>query len=98
MSASDISIEFEEKFAKWQGTKYALSFPNGTNSLNAAMYGIGVRLDENPFYFFELRGIDVDRFISVALESKVERMLSNADKTSDRVIDDADLTALFGVI
>ena len=64
----------------------------------AAMYGIGVRLDENPFYFFELRGIDADRFISVALESKVERMLSNADKTSDRVIDDADLTALFGVI
>ena len=63
----------------------------------AAMYGIGVRLDENPFYFFELRGIDADRFISVALESKVERMLSNADKTSARMIDDADLTALFGV-
>ena len=64
----------------------------------AAMYGIGVRLDENPFYFFELRSIDADRFISVALESKVERMLSNADKISDRVIEDADVTALFGVI
>lgn len=42
MSASDLSIEFEEKFAKWQGTKYALTFPNGTNSLNAAMYAIGL--------------------------------------------------------
>ena len=42
MSASDVSMEFEEKFAKWQGTKYALSFPNGTNSLNAAMYAIGL--------------------------------------------------------
>lgn len=64
----------------------------------AVMYGIGVRLDENPFYFFELRGIDADRFINVALESKVESMLSNADKKTDRVIDDADLTELFGVI
>ena len=64
----------------------------------AVMYGIGVRLDENPFYFFELRGIDADRFIKVALESKVEAMLSNADSITERVIDDADLTALFGVI
>ena len=57
----------------------------------AAMYGIGVRLDENPFYFF-------DRFINVALESKVESMLRNAEKSSDRIIEDADLTALFGVL
>ena len=64
----------------------------------AAMYGIGVRLDENPFYFFELRGIDVDRFINVALESKVESMLKNADKRTERMIDNADLTALFGVV
>ena len=26
MSANKISLEFEEKFAKWQGTKYALTF------------------------------------------------------------------------
>ena len=64
----------------------------------AAMYGIGIRLDENPFYFFELRGIDVDRFINVALESKVESMLKNAEKITDRVITDADLTELFGVL
>ena len=64
----------------------------------AAMYGIGVRLDENPFYFFELRGIDADKFIGVALESKVESMLANADRDSERIIRDADLTGLFGVI
>ncbi len=63
----------------------------------AVMYGIGVRFDENPF-FFELRGIDVDRFINVALESKVESMLNNAENISDRVIAGADLTALFGVL
>ena len=64
----------------------------------AVMYGIGVRLDETPFYFFELRGIDADRFISVALESKVESMLSNSDRNSKRIIKDADLVELFGVI
>ena len=40
----------------------------------------------------------MDRFINVALESKVESMLRNAEKASDRIIEDADLTALFGVI
>ncbi len=63
----------------------------------AVMYGIGVRLDENPFYFFNLRGIDVDRFINVALENKVEQMLRNADCTSSRIISD-DISELFGVI
>lgn len=63
----------------------------------AAMYAIGVRLDENPFYFFMMRGIDVDRFIDVTLENKVEEMLSNADHQTERTIDHADLTELFGI-
>lgn len=63
----------------------------------AVMYGIGVRFDENPFFFFTLRGIDVDRFIGVALESRVEKMLKNADVKSDRIIDD-NITDLFGVV
>ena len=61
----------------------------------AVMYAIGIRFDENPFYFFNLRGIDVDRFISVALENKVEQMLQNADCKSDRIIAE-DLGELFG--
>ena len=64
----------------------------------AAMYGIGVRFDENPFFFFNLRGIDVDRFIDVTLESRVESMLANAESRSGRVIEGADLTSLFGVL
>ena len=63
----------------------------------AVMYGIGIRFDENPFYFFNLRGIDVERFINVALESRVEQMLENAGSRSERIIDD-DLSGLFGVI
>lgn len=42
MSGTDISKKFEEKFAEWQGVKYALSHNNGTNSLTAAMYGCGI--------------------------------------------------------
>jgi uncharacterized Zn finger protein len=64
----------------------------------AAMYGIGVRFDENPFYFFHLRGIDVDRFIDVALENKVESMLRNAEQPSERILRETDLTGLFGVL
>ena len=50
------------------------------------MYGIGIRFDENPFYFFRLRGIDVDKFIGVAVERSVERMLENANRKSDRIL------------
>ena len=42
MSGTDIARRFEDEFAKWQRRKYALSHNNGTNALNAAMYGIGL--------------------------------------------------------
>ena len=64
----------------------------------AAMYGIGVRFDENPFFFFHLRGIDIDRFIDVTLENKVESMLKNADVETGRILRETDLTGLFGVL
>lgn len=64
----------------------------------AVMYGIGLRLDENPFYFFELRGIDVDRFINVALETKVESMLSHASAVTSRMMNAEKIPALFGVL
>lgn len=64
----------------------------------AALYGVGVRLDENPLLFFELRGIDVDRFIDVTLANRVETMLANEGKQSSRIIEDEDITSLFGVL
>ncbi len=64
----------------------------------AALYGVGVRLDEQPLLFFELRGIDAGRFIDVALANKVEIMLANADAPSARSIGEEDLTRLFGVV
>lgn len=64
----------------------------------AALYGVGVRLDENPLLFFELRGIDVERFIDVTIASRVETMLANEGKQSSRIIEDEDITDLFGVL
>lgn len=64
----------------------------------AVLYGIGARLDEQPALFFELRGIDMGRFIDVALGNKVEAMLANAQKPSGRIMEGHDLQALFGVL
>ncbi|MCC8102936.1 MAG: hypothetical protein LIP11_12010 [Clostridiales bacterium] len=63
----------------------------------AALYGVGVRLDEQPLLFFELRGIDVGRFIDVTLANKVEAMLANENKPSSRIMDDMDTAAIFGI-
>lgn len=64
----------------------------------AALYGVGVRLDEQPLLFFELRGIDIGHFIDVTLANKVEAMLANEGKPSDRIIADEDIRELFGVL
>jgi len=42
MSDTDITDEFDSKFAAWNGTKYATSAPNGTASLIAAFYAVGL--------------------------------------------------------
>ena len=64
----------------------------------AVLYGIGARLDENPFLFFELRGIDAERLIDIAIKDHVEVMLEHANlPLSDRVMDDSVIESLFGL-
>lgn len=66
--------------------------------VSAVLYGIGARLDENPFLFFELRGIDVNRFIDVVLKDYVEEMLEHAEyPPTSRVLDDSCIDTLFGL-
>ena len=38
MSKTDVTVKFEEEFAKWNGVKYAQVFNNGTSALLAAMF------------------------------------------------------------
>lgn len=97
----DIFTERGGLFPTPQEISFSCSCPDWAmmcKHVAAVMYGIGIRFDENPFYFFTLRGIDADRFIGVALENSVEKMLSNADIESERIIRDEDMTELFGVI
>jgi len=42
MSGTDITQRFEQEFAEWSGTKYALGYCNGTASLLGGMFGCGV--------------------------------------------------------
>ena len=63
----------------------------------AALYGIGVRLDSDPLYFFQMRGIDVDSFIAKVVGDKVESMLENSEVKSNRIIQNVDLLKIFGV-
>lgn len=63
----------------------------------AALYGMGARLDEDPTLFFTLRGIDGNRFVDVAIANRVESMLANAERPSQRIIAETGWEDLFGV-
>lgn len=43
MSGWDITRKFEAEYAAWLGMKYAVGLPNGTMSLEAAMWACGLR-------------------------------------------------------
>jgi len=45
-SKTDITEKFQNEFAAWQGRKYALAFCNGTLSLTAAMFAIGLGMGD----------------------------------------------------
>lgn len=64
----------------------------------AVMYGIGVRLDEDPLQFFVLRGIDVEPFVTHVIEDKVDTMLKNARKPTRRVLEMEDIEGLIGIL
>ena len=63
----------------------------------AALYGVGARLDEDPLLFFTLRGIDAARFVDVVIANRIESMLKNADRPSERILAGVSLEDLFGV-
>ena len=63
----------------------------------ATLYGIGARLDEDPTLFFTLRGVDTADLIKRAVSSTAEDLLKKASQNSSRIIEDADLSAVFGI-
>ncbi len=63
----------------------------------AVLYGIGARLDNDPKLFFTLRNVKVEHLVSKVVKDKTKKLLDNAGKKSSRVIDDADLSSVFGI-
>ena len=41
-SGFDVTEKFEEEVCRWLGVKHAVGFTNGTMSLEAAMYAVGL--------------------------------------------------------
>lgn len=63
----------------------------------ATLYGVGVKLDEDPKLFFLLRKAEMDDLITEALRDKSRKMLKKAEKKTSRVIDDLDVAKMFNI-
>ncbi len=108
LATGNFPAELKELFTGQEGLfptpkeiSFACSCPDWAlmcKHVAAVLYGIGARLDSQPTLFFELRGVDIDRFLDVAVANKVEAMLENAQKPSSRILKGTDLNALFGVL
>lgn len=103
----DFPEELKELFAQKNGLfpapreiSFSCSCPDWAlmcKHVAAALYGVGARLDEDPSLFFALRGIEMGRFIDVAIANRVELMLQNTARPSSRIIADGEIRELFGV-
>jgi uncharacterized Zn finger protein len=60
----------------------------------AALYGVGVRLDEKPQLLFVLRGVDENELIASAGQ---DFSLTKAAPAAAKVLDDRDVASLFGL-
>ena len=65
----------------------------------ATLYGVGVRLDEDPSLFFTLRQVNMDDLISQAVQEKTASILKGGKSTGKKknVIADDQLEDLFGI-
>ena len=89
-----------ELFPSPQEIRFKCSCPDYADlckHVAATLYAIGARFDQDPLLFFSLRGIDVSLLIKKSIDEKMKSLLKNAKKKSPRVIEDADISGLFGL-
>ncbi len=65
--------------------------------VTAALYGVGARFDQDPMLFFTLRDIDFGVLLKKTIDQKMQSLLKNSNKKSTRVLDDQDISSLFGI-
>lgn len=98
---NDIFLSEDGLFPSQKEISFQCSCPDWAimcKHVAAVLYGIGTKLDENPFLFFELRGIDVNRLVDVTIKDHVDSLLEHANMPpSSRVMDDSCIETLFGI-
>jgi uncharacterized Zn finger protein len=93
-------IKGEGLFPSNREIRFSCSCPDAAymcKHVAAVLYGIGARFDEDPLLFFKLRDLDFEALLSKSIEQKMQNLLKNADKKSDRVIEDEAIFDLFGI-
>jgi uncharacterized Zn finger protein len=63
----------------------------------AVLYGISARLDSDPGLFFTLRRVEVKDLVSQTVKTRSRELLDKAKRKSARMLEDADLSAVFGI-
>jgi uncharacterized Zn finger protein len=79
--------------------RMSCSCPDGAymcKHVAAALYGVGARLDSRPELLFLLRGVDQQELITQVAATPVTAT-GNMTATTEKVLGDADLSALFGL-
>ena len=80
--------------------KFSCSCPDWASMCKhvaAVLYGVGARLDEDPKLFFRLRDADITRLIKQTVAGRTEKLLAKASRKSARIMEDTDLSAVFGI-
>jgi uncharacterized Zn finger protein len=80
--------------------KFSCSCPDWASMCKhvaAVLYGVGARLDEDPKLFFRLRDADISKLIKQTVMDKTKKLLEKAARKSSRIIEDTDLSTVFGI-
>jgi uncharacterized Zn finger protein len=63
----------------------------------AVLYGVGARLDDDPSLFFVLRKVNIHELISETISKKAQTLLEKSKAKSRRVLEDTDISDMFGI-
>lgn len=88
MFPSPKEIEFSCSCPDWAGM---------CKHVAATLYGVGARLDESPELFFKMRNVEIGDLIRQAVSDHKQKLLARASRKSSRILEEADLSATFGI-
>ncbi|MEN8906414.1 MAG: SWIM zinc finger family protein [Clostridiales bacterium] len=72
-------------------------YANMCKHVAATLYGVSVRLDDDPKLFFVLRKIDIEELIVKTIDKKSKELIDKKTEKTSRIIEDSDLGELFKI-